>query len=196
MSNNTKLSSKEKLMTAAIDLISKKGYSSVTTQEIATTAGLSEKTLFRQFGTKQNLLETAFDHYHYSEEMAKIFNERLVWDLQTDLLLICRTYHEIMNRNRKMIMISLKEEDNLPGFRERTIKHPRQLMEVLTNYFNAMYDKGKLIETNPELQAFSFMALNYGTFINHLDEQSNFPTLSLEDIIKETVWIFSRALTP
>lgn len=93
-------------------------------------------------------------------------------------------------------MISLKEEDNLPGFRERTIKHPRQLMEVLTNYFNAMYDKGKLIETNPELQAFSFMALNYGTFINHLDEQSNFPTLSLEDIIKETVWIFSRALTP
>ncbi|WP_237175538.1 TetR/AcrR family transcriptional regulator [Paenibacillus xylanexedens] len=196
MSNNTKLSSKEKLMTAAIDLISKKGYSSVTTQEIATAAGLSEKTLFRQFGTKQNLLETAFDHYHYSEEMAKIFNERLVWDLQTDLLLICRTYHEIMNRNRKMIMISLKEEDNLPGFRERTIKHPRQLMEVLTNYFNAMYDKGKLIETNPELQAFSFMALNYGTFINHLDEQSNFPTLSLEDIIKETVWIFSRALTP
>ncbi|WP_251034807.1 TetR/AcrR family transcriptional regulator [Paenibacillus polymyxa] len=196
MSNNTKLSSKEKLMTAAIDLISKKGYSSVTTQEIATTAGLSEKTLFRQFGTKQNLLETAFDHYHYSEEMAKIFNERLVWDLQTDLLLICRTYHEIMNRNRKMIMISLKEEDNLPGFRERTIKHPRQLMEVLTNYFKAMYGKGKLIETNPELQAFSFMALNYGTFINHLDERSNFPTLSLEDIIKETVWIFSRALTP
>jgi len=183
-------------MTAAIDLISKKGYSSVTTQEIATTAGLSEKTLFRQFGTKQNLLETAFDHYHYSEEMAKIFNERLVWDLETDLLLICRTYHEIMNRNRKMIMISLKEEDNLPGFRERTIKHPRQLMEVLTNYFKAMYDKGKLIETNPELQAFSFMALNYGTFINHLDERSNFPTLSLEDIIKETVWIFSRALTP
>jgi len=196
LSNNTKLSSKEKLMTAAIDLISKKGYSSVTTQEIATTAGLSEKTLFRQFGTKQNLLETAFDHYHYSEEMAKIFNERLVWDLETDLLLICRTYHEIMNRNRKMIMISLKEEDNLPGFRERTIKHPRQLMEVLTNYFKAMYDKGKLIETNPELQAFSFMALNYGTFINHLDERSNFPTLSLEDIIKETVWIFSRALTP
>jgi len=196
MSNNTKLSSREKLMTAAIDLISKKGYSSVTTQEIATSAGLSEKTLFRQFGTKQNLLETAFDHYHYSEEMAKIFNERLVWDLQTDLTLICRTYHEIMNRNRKMIMISLKEEDNLPGFRERTIKHPRQLMEVLTNYFKTMYDKGKLIETNPELQAFSFMSLNYGTFINHLNAGSYFPDFSLEDIIKEFVWLFSRALTP
>ncbi|MEK4274525.1 TetR/AcrR family transcriptional regulator [Paenibacillus sp. FSL R7-0026] len=196
MSNNTKLSSREKLMTAAIDLISKKGYSSVTTQEIATSAGLSEKTLFRQFGTKQNLLETAFDHYHYSEEMAKIFNERLVWDLQTDLTLICKTYHEIMNRNRKMIMISLKEEDNLPGFRERTIKHPRQLMEVLTNYFKTMYDKGKLIETNPELQAFSFMSLNYGTFINNLNAGSYFPALSLEDIIKEFVWLFSRALTP
>lgn len=196
MSNNTKLSSREKLMTAAIDLISMKGYSSVTTQEIAATAGLSEKTLFRQFGTKQNLLETAFDHYHYSEEMAKIFKDELVWELQTDLLLISKTYHEIMNRNRKMIMISIKEEDNLPGLRERTIKHPRQLMEVLTNYFKTMYDQGKLVEMNPELQAFSFMALNYGTFINHLDARSHFPSLSLEDIIKESVWIYSRALTP
>ncbi|MCL6658696.1 MULTISPECIES: TetR/AcrR family transcriptional regulator [Paenibacillus] len=196
MSISSNLSSKEKLMLTAIDLISKKGYKSVTTQEIATTAGLSEKTLFRHFGTKQNLLETAFDQYHYAEEMTRIFNEKLVWDLYTDLLLISKTYHNIMNRNRKLFMISLKEVEHLPGYRERTVKHPQQLLEILTNYFNIMFDKGKLVQINPELQAFSFMSLNYGVFINNLEEDVLFPGLSLEGIITESVWTFTRALTP
>ena len=60
-------------MLAAIDLIADKGYNGVSTQEIAGTAGLSEKTLFRRFGSKQNLLEMAFDRYHYAEEMTKLF---------------------------------------------------------------------------------------------------------------------------
>ncbi|KQY94219.1 transcriptional regulator [Paenibacillus sp. Root52] len=196
MSSRTDYSSKERLMMTAIDLISKKGYKSVTTMEIATTAGLSEKTLFRQFGTKQNLLESAFDQYYYSEEMTRIFNEKLVWDLHTDLLLISRTYHEIMNRNRKLFLIGFKEEEHLPGLRDRTIKHPRQLLEIITEYFRIMYDKGKLVQTNFEHQAFSFMALNYGVFINNLDEDARFPSLSLDSIITESVWTFTRALTP
>jgi AcrR family transcriptional regulator len=196
MSSSKNLSNSDKLLLAAIDLIAKKGYKCVTTQEIATAAELSEKTLFRHFGSKQNLLETAFDRFHYSEEMTKLFNEKLVWDLQTDLLLISRTYHEIMNRNRKMIMISIKEEDNLPGFRERTKKHPRQLMEILTNYFTVMFEKGKLIRTNPELQALSFMMMNYGAFLNNLDSDTSYSSVSLKEFIMESVQTFTRALTP
>jgi TetR/AcrR family transcriptional regulator, mexJK operon transcriptional repressor len=196
MSSSNNLSNDDKLLLAAIDLIAEKGFNGVTTQEIATVAGLSEKTLFRRFGSKRNLLETAFDRFHYAEEITKLFNEKLVWDLQTDLLLISRTYHEIMNRNRKMIMISIKEEGNLPGFRERTQKHPRQLLEILTNYFMAMYEKGKLIRTDPELQALSFMMLNFGAFMNNLDSNDNFPTVSLEAFIMESVQTFTRALTP
>ncbi|CAM3863695.1 TetR/AcrR family transcriptional regulator [Cytobacillus oceanisediminis] len=196
MSWSNNLSNDDKLLLAAIDLIAEKGYNGVSTQEIATLAGLSEKTLFRRFGSKQNLLETAFDRFHYAEEITKLFNEKLLWDLQTDLFLISRTYHEIMNRNRKMIMISIKEEGNLPGFRERTQKHPRQLLEILTNYFMTMYEKGKLIRTNPELQALSFMMLNFGAFMNNLDSNDNFPNVSLETFIMESVQTFTRALTP
>ncbi|MGM1035093.1 MAG: TetR/AcrR family transcriptional regulator [Bacillota bacterium] len=197
MSSSNKLSTDDKLLLAAIDLISEKGYNGVSTQEIAGSAGFSEKTLFRRFGSKQNLLETAFDRYHYAEEMTKLFNEKqIVWDLHSDLQLISRTYHEIMNRNRKMIMISIKEEGNLPGFREKTQKHPRQLLEILTNYFNTMHEKGKLISTDPELQALSFMMMNFGAFMNNLDADENYPTVSLEAFIMESVQTFTRALTP
>jgi TetR/AcrR family transcriptional regulator, mexJK operon transcriptional repressor len=197
MNSNKKLSSNDKLLLAAIDLIAEKGYNGTSTQEIATAAGLSEKTLFRHFGSKRNLLETAFDRFHYAEEMTNLFNEKLVWDLQTDLLLISRTYHKIMNRNRKMIMISIKEEGNLPGFRERTQKSPRQLLEILTNYFTVMYEKGKLIRINPEMKAMSFMMMHFGAFMNNMDARANyFPNISLDDFIYESVQTFARALTP
>ncbi|SIR70814.1 hypothetical protein SAMN05878482_105127 [Peribacillus simplex] len=133
-----------------------------------------KKALFRRFGSKKNLLEPAFDRYHYAKEMTKFFNEeQIVWNLHSDLQLISRTYHEIMNRNPKMIMISIKEEGNLPRLRERTHKHSRQLLEISTKYFNAMHEGGKLIHTDPELQAFSFMKTNFGAFMNNLDDDEN-----------------------
>lgn len=191
------MSSSDKLLTAVIELVADKGYNGVSTKEIANTAGVNEVTLFRLFGSKQNLLETAFHRYHYSEEMTKLFQEKLVGDLHADLLLISRTYHEAMNRNRKIIQIALKEGSVFSEFREKANKHPQKLKELLANYFQSMYEKGKLIETNWELQALSFMWMNYGAFISNLhSEGSNFPSAPMNAFIEESVRTFARALTP
>lgn len=180
----------------AIDLISKRGYNGVTTQEIAAAAGLSEKTLFRHFGSKQKLLEAAFDRYHYAEEMRTIFAEKLSWELEKDLLTISRAYHEIMNRNRKLVQISIKDEAQMPEFKERLHRHPLQLLEFLTSYFNTMSEKGNLRITDPRLQAFTFMMSQYGAFVNDLEVGKNYPGIALEAFIEESVRIFARALTP
>jgi TetR/AcrR family transcriptional repressor of mexJK operon len=196
-SSSSKMGSGDKLLLAALHLIAEKGYNGVTTLEIATAAGLSEKTLFRHFGTKQKLLEAAFDRYHYAEEMKKLFAEKLVWDLETDLLLVSTTYHEIMNRNRKMIQISLKEDEGqLPGFRDRTQKHPQQLLEILTNYFIEMSAKGKIVTTNPELHAFTFIMMHFGAFMNDLDAQKSYPGITLAPFVQESIQLFARALRP
>lgn len=189
-------SSGDKLLSAAIDLMAEKGYNGVTTKEIAAAAGLNEVTLFRHFGSKQNLLEAAFNRFHYSEEMKMLFSEKLVWDLQADLLLISRSYHATMNRNRKMFQIALKEGSGLSGFRERANRHPQQLKELLMDYFTTMSEKGKAIRTNQELQALSFMWMNYGAFISNLNADESFPAVSLEAFIEESVRLFARALTP
>lgn len=195
-STSSKIGSGDKLLLSALNLIAEKGYNGVTTLEIATAAGLSEKTLFRHFGSKQKLLEAAYDRYHYAEEMKKLFAEKLVWELEVDLLLITKTYHEIMNRNRKMIQISLKEDGQLPGFRERTQKHPQQLLEFLTDYFTTMAKKGKIIPDNPELHAFSFMMMQFGAFMNDLDSRTNYSSIGLEPFVQESVKVFTRALQP
>ncbi|MGM0884450.1 MAG: TetR/AcrR family transcriptional regulator [Bacillota bacterium] len=196
MNISKNMSSSDKLLSAAIDLIAEKGYNGVSTKEIAAAAGLNEVTLFRQFGSKQYLFEAAIDRFHYTEEMKKLFNEKLTWDLHEDLLLISRTYHETMNRNRKMIQIYLKEGSNFSGFHERANKHPQQLKEMLTNYFTAMSEKGKVIRTNPELQALSFMWMNFGAFISSLNTDDSYTTVTKEAFITESVQLFARALTP
>ncbi|CAG7655077.1 hypothetical protein PAECIP111802_06006 [Paenibacillus allorhizosphaerae] len=191
----TKQWSTEKLLRAAIDLISERGYHGVTTQEIALAADLSEKTLFRHFGSKQNLLEAALEHFQYAEEMRMLFNEQLVWELEIDLLTISRKYHDIMNRNRKLILIAIKDEVHIPGFKERRLQHPRQLLTFLTDYLITMSEKGKIACSNPTMQAFTFMMAQYGAFINNLEARENYPDIGLEQFIQENVKIFARSIT-
>ena len=51
-------STRQRIITAATNLFGKVGYTRATTRSIASTAGVNEVTLFRLFGSKQNLLLT------------------------------------------------------------------------------------------------------------------------------------------
>jgi AcrR family transcriptional regulator len=195
MSNNQ--STSDKLLLATIDLMAEKGYDGTTTKEIAVAAGVNEVTLFRHFGTKQKLLEAAFNRYHYAEEMTKLFNENLKGELHSDLLMISRTYHKIMNRNRKLISIAVKGSSNLPDEVHReAMRHPQHLKNLLTKYLTAMSEQGKVMASNPELQALSFMWMNYGAFISNLNTKETVSEDSLDEFIEESVRLFARALTP
>lgn len=179
-----RLTNQDKLLLAAIDLMAEKGYKGVSTKEIAAAAGVSEMTLFRSFGSKLKLLYAAVERFHYAGEMKKLFRDQLVWDLRTDLLLISRSYREIMDRNRKLILIVLTDAE-LSELREKSRKHPRQLKELLTDYFTAMQDRGKMIPTNAEAQAVSFMWMNYGAFMTSLYNNDAMTNVTPEDDLDE-----------
>ncbi|MBD0380487.1 TetR/AcrR family transcriptional regulator [Paenibacillus sedimenti] len=194
---NDNQSTSDKILMAAIDLMSEKGYDGTTTKEIAAAAGVNEVTLFRHFGTKQKLLETAFHRYHYAEEMTKLFQESLKWELHTDLLLISRIYHKIMNRNRKLLYISQKGSSSLPQeIYQEAGRHPRHLRNLLTNYLTTMMEKNMVMTPNPEMTAMSFMWMNYGAFFSSLNATGASPDQSLHEFIEESVRLFARALTP
>lgn len=196
MAGSQKNETSEKLIIAAVDLMAEKGYNGVTTQEIAERAGFSEKTLFRHFQSKQNLLETAFQRYHYADEMKHLFGTRIRWDLHADLLMIARSYHDIMYRNRKLIMIAAKDGGNLPGFRERTHKHPQQLKALLVDYFKTMIQREKMVATDPETKALAFIYLNYGAAVGRMNEDPMLRGIPFDKFIEEEVWLFVRAMMP
>lgn len=184
-------------MAAVIDLVAEFGYNGVSTKEIAARAEVNEVTLFRHFGSKLNLLEKAFHHYHYAEEMQKLFEEKITWKLTEDLLLISKRYHELMNRNRKVMQIAMKERQVMQSFQVSTHMHPQRLRDLLIDYFKKMQEKGMLTDCNPEAQALAFMWMNHGAFVSQLNEDSlTFSRVSLDEFIIESVRTFARALTP
>ncbi|MCY9543183.1 TetR/AcrR family transcriptional regulator [Paenibacillus alvei] len=182
-------------MLAAIDLMAEKGYKGVSTKEIASAAGVSEMTLFRNFGSKLNLLENAVDRYHYSVEMTRIFNETVTWDLGKDLLGISQMYHEIMDRNRKLFLIVLRD-DELIEIREKAQKHPRKLLELLTQYFTDMQSRNRMIQIDAETQAITFMWMNYGAFMTQLFGATTITKVSYQAFIESSIELFVRGVSP
>jgi AcrR family transcriptional regulator len=187
----------EKILLATINLMAEKGYDSTTTKEIALAAGVNEVTLFRHFGTKEKLLEAAFNRFHYGNEMTKLFNEGLKGNLHEDLLTLSRTYHNIMNRNRKLISISLKGSSTLPdAVLQEASRNPKHLKNLLAEYLTAMSSQGKVVTSNPEIQALSFMWMNFGAFISSLHTKEAVSEETLNEFIEESVRLFTKALSP
>ncbi|CAI6087255.1 TetR family transcriptional regulator [Cohnella sp. JJ-181] len=187
--------SREKLMQAAIELMADRGFKGVSTKEIAAAAGVSEMTLFRRFGSKLTLIEQAVERYHYAVEMETAFEEKIVWELGEDLRTIGRVYHEIMARNRKLYLIVLKD-DALAGVREKARRHPEKMLELLTDYLGEMRLAGKLVETNTQMQAMSFMWMHFGAFVSRLYGGDPLSEASMADVVESGADLFERALAP
>ncbi|MEC0226399.1 TetR/AcrR family transcriptional regulator [Paenibacillus alba] len=187
----------EKILLATINLMADKGYDSTTTKEIALAAGVNEVTIFRHFGTKEKLLEAAFNRFHYGNEMTKLFNEGFTGNLHEDLLTLSRTYHNIMNRNRKLISISLKGSSTLPeSVLQEASNNPKHLKNLLAQYLTTMSSQGKVVTSNAEIQALSFMWMNFGAFISSLNAQEAVSEETLNEFIDESVRLFTKALSP
>jgi len=187
----------EKILMAAIDLMAEKGYDGTTTKEIAAAAGVNEVTLFRHFGTKRGILEAAFRRYHYAGEMTRLFEQSLTGDLASDLETISRTYHRLMNRNRKLLMIAQRGSGSLPEevYREAG-RHPKVLRDLLTRYLTDMAVRGRIATPDPEMTAIAFMWMNYGAFMSRLQAEDQTHEQTLERFIGESVRLFVKALAP
>lgn len=197
MKVESKLPTKDRILSAAIDLFSQYGYRAVTTKQIAEVALVNEVTLFRHFGTKRNLLEETINKFVFKTAIKKIFQEGIVWDLDRDLLFISKSYNEIMNQNRKIFLIIMKEFNLLEEeVKNPFIKFPKKLAELLTEYFAEMQRRGKVRKGNPEEQALSLLLVNFSGFMVKLLSKNDLIQGSFENYISYTIKLLIRGLAP
>ncbi|RXZ83755.1 TetR/AcrR family transcriptional regulator [Paenibacillaceae bacterium] len=196
MASIRKKETSEKIMDAAIELFSKNGFDGVTTEEVAAEAGFSEKTLFRHFKSKQNLLEQAIDRFHYADEMRAIFDNELSGNVRDDLWLISDNYHRIMYRNRKMLRIIMKVGKTLPGLHQYAHRHPKALQELLTRYFADMKKQNKLYAVDEEKAAITFLYMNFGLAQGRMNEDPAFSDEEFKALLRESIALFARGVTP
>lgn len=103
----------ERLINAAIEIFSKKGMAA-TTREIAEAAGVNEVTLFRQFESKDHLIEAVTREIirAQSEALDQVDLEHL--DLRRDLTNLAHVYERSMTRHQAYIRFMLSQPFDPP----------------------------------------------------------------------------------
>jgi len=167
MSTDVVVVTEDKILMAAAVLFQEKGFHAVSMKNIAGQAGVSEMTVFRHFSSKKQVLEAVIKKLTYDTYISsfqEIFEKKICWELETDLVLISETYQRIMADNRSAFIITMREEKTIPEISEFIRQGPPQFESFLQQYFGAMMERKKIIRGNVEALALNFMAVNFGYF--------------------------------
>lgn len=193
--SQSEFSTTDKILRAALDLMEKRSFQSVTMKEIAAVAQVSEMTVFRHFKNKKNLLEEAVKKHSFILTMQDFFNTGIIWSLEEDLLLLSKIYQEEMKKNKSIFLIGVQERNTMPEIKNILLENPRQLKKFMMNYFIIMQEKKKMVESDVEAQVIAFMFMNFGYFFGTVIT-GEITAIPSEVFIKQSVQIFARGLQP
>jgi AcrR family transcriptional regulator len=156
----------DKILSSTVDLMSEKGYKGVTIKEIATAASVSEMTVFRTFGSKKAILEAVIDNNLFSAPIEQTIHKNITYELEKDLLMISKLYHDVLKRNKKIYLISIMERKTMPEIHLGVHNNASKFLKIVTEYLHVMQQKGKVVQGNPKTQALTIMKYNYGKFVS------------------------------
>jgi len=181
---------RERIMEAATKLFSEKGYAGATTRAIAEMAGVNEVTLFRHFGTKENLAQEIMDQLG-GPAIATDLQHQFSGNYLQDLTFFGRAMLSVMSERSNEMRMAICEAGNFPEFREIVAENPRQLRKILAGYFERQMEAGIMRKGIPELlaQAFLGMFFSYVVLENFLLDSIQ-PGVSQEEIVDEFVTLF------
>lgn len=165
---------RERILSAAREVIARKGKRGATTREIAEVAGVNEATLFRHFGTKEALIIAVAQHFCGLGALREVTSQ-LDGDLADDLLVIGRTMLMRMESQMDMIRWSLVEMDYEADIFASTAWRPQlAILEVLVDFLTPRVERGEL-RGDPKKLAMMFM----GLIFMHVLGRSKFPDSEL-----------------
>ncbi|MNX43572.1 division inhibitor protein [compost metagenome] len=194
MNHSLKENTRERILLATAELMKQKGYKAVTTKAIATEAKLNESTIFRQFGSKKNILDALIERFSYYQGIKEIYEHQLTWNLYEDLAAFTIEYQRFMKENGEFILIGLKEAGEYPELDERVSEVPKHTKEILMKYLSTMAEKGCIPYQDFEAAAMSFIWMNLGFFLSTSLYGDAISQVSMQNFLKTSIRIFASGL--
>ncbi|MBN2737747.1 MAG: TetR/AcrR family transcriptional regulator [Spirochaetales bacterium] len=149
---------KEKILSAALDLFSEKGFTAVSTRSIAEAAQVNEVTLFRSFGTKRELYIELFHRFSMKPENIK-FPSFSVDQFHDDIKELLLEIAHLFLCNIKIIRMSIKDMKKFPEIGEVLQKQPKVLITMLGKYFHSAKKEYELAEEPDSLAEIMIVSL-------------------------------------
>lgn len=188
------MTTQDKIICAAINLVREHGYKGATTKRIAEKAGVNEVTLFRHFGNKKGIVEAIIDKYSFTSITSDTFNREVKWDLEKDLHLLATLYQDQVKQKRDIILIGFKEAGVFPELDELIAKVPSQYIEMITSYFHEMIRLEKMRPVDPHVAATNFFFINFGYFLLNRRVRPDGQEMPRDKFLKENIAFFTESL--
>jgi AcrR family transcriptional regulator len=182
---------RQRIILAAAELITEKGYARTTTRAIAAAAGVNEVTLFRHFGSKRNLFAALINQHSALPNLSELLKNQLTGDYRQDLSRLGRTMLTAIIERQDAMRLVLCEAHELPELREIMIQIPHQLRQLTSDYLKDQIQSGLIKDWDPEImaQAFLGMFFAYGIGREILGGPA-VPEISLDELVDHFVDIF------
>lgn len=188
---------RRRLIEAAAQLFGQQGYAGTTTRSIAEAADVTEVTLFRHFGSKENLLDAVIEQYA-GPALNATWQAHLSGDYRQDLLQLAQLLMRSLLERKEALRLMFCETGTFPELRERMARNPRQMRQLLAQYLQQQMKRGLVRDDlHPEAmaQAFLGMCLAYSISLGILHEP--LPDMSTEELVRHFVDLFVRGtVTP
>lgn len=177
-----------KIMKVALALFAENGYYQTTTKQIAQEAGVNELTLFRHFGSKNNLFQVTTQEYVIEAHVEKVLLEGIEdKTFEDSIIQIVEGIMKLYNQNKKLYKVQLKLSDQEGDFVK--LKLSRRIKEVLIAWFKEMQDK-KLVQGNPEIMATTLVNSLLGILTVEILSNHPFSSLTQSEQSKEIARLF------
>jgi AcrR family transcriptional regulator len=154
---------RKRIIQAAIKVFGEQGYAKATTRGIAAAAEVNEVTLFRHFGSKQNLLVEVVKMFTDFSGLQRVI-DNLTGDYREDLRVLGMYFITEMAYGREIFRVVTCDVHHFPELKEMIMRGPVQMRELLTDYFRRQIDQGRL---RPELQPETVAHLFASFFLLH-----------------------------
>ncbi len=149
---------REKILSAALQLFSQRGYLGAATRQIAREAGVAEVTLFRHFGSKEKLFEEVIRGYSFLPAMKGILPRLEGAAYEETLLTIARRFLATLDERRDLIRIMLAERLSYPAPVKDIFRGMLgEVFGILAGYFRRLQRRGVLRDFDSDDAAWAFL---------------------------------------
>ncbi|MFF0828516.1 TetR/AcrR family transcriptional regulator [Brevibacillus sp. NPDC003359] len=156
---------RERILSAARQLMAQKGYKGATTRKISELAGVNEVTVFRHFKNKVGILTELLKEIMDVREQLEQGLQGEFSDLKQMLVSYARTYYGLLVERKEIFMICMIEADNHPEVVQIFSSLPMTAVEVLSHKLLAFQEQGHLPKADPLTAALMFVSTFFYAFM-------------------------------
>jgi AcrR family transcriptional regulator len=159
------MDARERILDAAFNMFSKRGYLGSPTREIARLAGVNEVTLFRHFGSKEALFEEVLRRYSFLPKLREMLPDLKALPYRDALIHIGTEFFKELRERKDMIRIILSEITLYPDMLSRVYDNfINEVLQSLGEYFNDLKKRGEFRDLPSPVAARAFLGMCYAFF--------------------------------